>query len=358
MFHQNQIKTARPGNRRVSKWLMASAIAFTAASPIHAVKYKALDFWGVGGFAHDSRPAANTLLDSLAKVMDITIDKTDQATAFTTANLAQYQVVIMNNTTEPGKILNIDQRAALLGFMKTKGFVGFHGSGDAKGTWPDYTAYLGGELSTHGGGIATLNIDPACEAKNSDILKGLPTQIKFNEEWYAYRTNPRLTPGVQVLFTLDESTCPNCTTMPGGDHPIAWTKTDPAGGRTFYYAMGHGNSIFQKNEFAKVMLKQAIQWAGGELPLKPSGCGTGLEPMAKSVETMVQVKAGRASMVVQIGREGVHSVRIHSLTGKSIANLSGNGIRSYAFDKLESGALYSVVVTTGKISQSNLVAVP
>lgn len=350
MYQKNAIETTRKRSGRVTRWIAASTIAFAIASPLHAAKFKALDFWGVGGFAHGSRTAANTLLDSLAKVLDITVDKTDQATAFTAANLAQYQVVIMNNTTEPGKILNVDQRAALLGFMKVKGFVGFHGSGDAKGTWPEYTTFLGGELSSHGGGIATLNIDSA--AKTHPIVAGLEPQVKFDEEWYAYKTNPRNAPGVQVLYAMDESTCPGCTKMPGGDHPIAWVKLDPAGGRTFYYAMGHGNSIFQKNLFCINMLKQAITWAAAATPtgVKPSGFWT--------VEGSMRVTPGPSSLVVRTGRTGKHEVRIMTLDGKLVASRTGQDDRSHTFANLGSGSLYSVVTTTAAGSQSQLVAVP
>ena len=60
-----------------------------------------------------------------------------EASVMTTANLAQYSVVILNNSTESGKFINIDQRAALLEYMKKGGFIGFHGAGDTKGSWPD-----------------------------------------------------------------------------------------------------------------------------------------------------------------------------------------------------------------------------
>lgn len=347
-------------NHRGTRFGAAAMLAALAALPAGAAKFKVLDFWGVGGFAHGSRTAANTLLDSLAKVLDVTIDKTDQATAFTAANLATYQVVLLNNTTEAGKILNVDQRAALLAHMKTKGYVGFHGAGDTKGTWPEYTTYLGGELSSHGGGIATLNIDPCNKAH--PILEGIEATVKFDEEWYAYKTNPRLSPNVQILYTLDESSCPNCTKMPGGDHPIAWTKTDPAGGRTFYYAMGHGNSIFQRNVFSINMLKKAILWAGGEgaARIEPSGagCATGIGSTAFNPGSDLEVRAGRASLEVEVGTEGLHSVRIHTLDGRRAAERKGTGAVRHSISGLKSGTLYSVVVTSPKGQRSRLVAVP
>src|SRR4051812_29112114 len=83
-----------------------------------AAKFKVLDFWGVGGYAHTSRPIANSYLDTLGKTMDFELTKTEDPKAFTVENLAQYKVLVLNNSTELGKILDTTQRNALMGFMK------------------------------------------------------------------------------------------------------------------------------------------------------------------------------------------------------------------------------------------------
>lgn len=82
-----------------------------------------LDFWGVGGYPHTSRPVANAYLDSLSKIMDFELVKTEDVKNFTKENLAQYKVVVLNNSTELGKILDTTQRIALMDFMKVKGVV-------------------------------------------------------------------------------------------------------------------------------------------------------------------------------------------------------------------------------------------
>ncbi|MDB5104419.1 MAG: hypothetical protein JWP91_2108 [Fibrobacteres bacterium] len=328
-----------------------------ASMPAVAANPKVLDFWGVGGFAHGSRIAANTLLDSLAIAMKFDLIKTDQASVMTAANLAQYSVVILNNSTESGKIFNTDQRTALLAYMNKGGFVGFHGSGDSKGSWPDYTTYLGGELSSHGGGIAKLDIDTGAYAKNHPIMKGLPITQSFDEEWYAYKTNPRLAAGVHVLYTLDESSCAGCTKM-GGDHPIIWVKDAPEGGRTFYYAMGHGDNIFKKNDFCKTVLARSLSWAS-KCAINSDICGPSdiHQGPAKPAGAGIGVANGARSLTIKTSEFGSHKVELLSLSGKRIAQRSGTGVQSYTFDNLKGATVYSVVVATKNGRNSRLVTV-
>jgi type 1 glutamine amidotransferase len=312
-----------------------------------APDFKVLDFWGVGGYGHDSRPAANAFLDSLGKANNFQVDASELASVFTPANLAQYKVVVMNNSTEAGKILNTDQRTALLDFMKKKGFVGMHGAGDTKGSWPEYTTFLGGELSAHGGGIAKLNIDSSPYAKTHPVMKGLLLNTAFDEEWYAYKTNPRLTPGVHVLYTLDESSCPNCTKM-GGDHPIVWVREEPTGGRVFYYAMGHGSSIFKTNNFCKTMLKQAIMWAAEEHVIS-------IRQIQGSSGSQMNIKSMAAAFTIGTEEKGKHTVQLRTMDGKMVAKKSGFGPQSYTFNNLKSGTVYSLVVKGSNGPRSQLV---
>ena len=331
-------------------------------------KPKVLDFWAVGGFAHGSRVPANALLDSLAIAMNFELVKAEVATVFTEANLKQYTVVIINNSTELGKLLNTDQRAALLAYLDKNGYLGFHGSGDTKGSFPDYTTYLGGELSSHGGGIAKLDMDPGTYAKGSPITKGMLGTISFDEEWYAYKTNPRLAPGVQVLYTLDENSCPGCVKMSGttaSDHPVVWVKKPVGGGRTFYYAMGHGDNIFKKNEFCKQLMVRALEWTSKCAivnPKDPMNCVaepgiTGIAP-EKYTRVVPMIKSMAGSIEIQTPTKGSHRVELSTVTGQRVAVRSGSGEKSYRFANLRSGSVYSLTVFAKSGRQSTLVAVP
>jgi type 1 glutamine amidotransferase len=307
------------------------------AAPSHAAKYKVLDFWGVGGYAHTSRVTANTYLDTLAKTMDFELTKTEDPKAFTAVNLAQYRVVILNSSTEMGKILDTAQRAALMAFIKTKGVVAWHASGDVKGSWPEYTTYLGGELSSHGAGIATVRRDPA--GANHPTIAGLDT-ARFDEEWYAYKTNPRLAPNVTVLYTLDEKSCGGTTCTPlMGDHPIVWIRNEPSGGRLFYSGMGHMDHIFQKDALTRAMYKQAIDWAAGTAA--PIHYAT----ISRSAPDWVDVRQMGSFLEIGVRGSGAYRLGISSLDGRRIATRAGTGPARYHFSGLSGAGLYTLTAT-------------
>ena len=308
----------------------------SSPSATHAAKYKVLDFWGVGGYAHTSRVTANTYLDSLAMVMDFQVDQTVDVKVFTKENLAQYKIVVLNSCTEMGKILDTAQRIALMDFMKTRGVVAWHASGDVKGTWPEYTTFLGGELSSHGAGIATVRRDPA--GAGNPIIAGLDT-ARMDEEWYAYKTNPRTTPNVTVLYTLDEKSCNNCTPAMG-DHPIVWMRNEPTGGRFLYSGMGHMDHIFQKDIFTRTMYKQAIEWAAGAnsaiLPI----------PFSPAAWNGLILKSRGSLLEVEVTGSGSHILDIGTLSGRKISERSGQGPMHYFFDNLDAATIYTLTATT------------
>jgi hypothetical protein len=234
-----------------------------------------------------------------------------------------------------------------MAFIKTKGVVAWHASGDVKGSWPEYTTYLGGELSSHGAGIATVRRDPA--GANHPAIAGLDT-ARFDEEWYAYKTNPRLAPNVTVLYTLDEKSCGGASCTPlMGDHPIVWIRNEPSGGRLFYSGMGHMDHIFQKDALTRTMYKQAIDWAAGTTaPIYPvtfyRGDGNGLK--VRSMDGALEVD--------MIGLGG-HALGIRTLDGRMIAERSGRGPMSYRFTGLERSAVYTLTATTAEGKSVRLV---
>jgi type 1 glutamine amidotransferase len=325
-------------NQTLSGPALGLSLALIGAVPsgIHAAKFKVLDFWGVGGYAHTSRTTANTYLDTLGKTMDFELTKTEDVKAFTTENLAQYKVVVLNNSTELGKILDTNQRTALMAFMKVKGVIAWHASGDVKGTWPEYTTYLGGELSSHGAGIATVRRDAA--GKDHPAVAG-PDTARFDEEWYAYKTNPRLAPNVTVLYTLDETSCNNCTPAMG-DHPIVWARSEPTGGRLFYSGMGHMDAIFQKVALTRTLYKQAMDWtAGTAAPIIQV-------TLSRRAGDGIAVRTYGSLLEVDLAGAGDHFLGIGTLDGRKIAERSGHGPMHYAFPDLDPAAVYTLTTTT------------
>ena len=100
--------------------------------------------------------------------------------------------------------------------------------------------------------------------KSHALSAGLPTEWRMTDEWYSFKTNPRLT-GAKVVLTLDESTYTREGRFGepldmGADHPLAWTRCIGKG-RMFYSAIGHLPETY-RHPLHLTLLENAIGWAG------------------------------------------------------------------------------------------------
>jgi type 1 glutamine amidotransferase len=234
----------------------ASAVAtFTlpvAASPDQP-RFKALVFSKTAAFRHGSIPTGVAAIQQLGAEHDFAVDATEEATAFTDANLAQYDVVIFLSTT--GDVLDDTQQAAFERYIQAGGgYAGIHSASDTEYDWPWYGGLVGAYFRDHPG-VAGVNqqfqeatMKVAGNGNPANAL--LPNRWVRTEEWYNFRTNPR--PGVRVLTTVDEKTYdPRGYSVPGGspgmgeDHPISWCHPYD-GGRAFYTAVGHSASAYSE----------------------------------------------------------------------------------------------------------------
>ena len=111
--------------------------------------------------------------------------------AFTDANLAAYRAVVFLSTT--GNILDGDQRAALQRYIEAgHGFAGVHSASDTGYDWPWYGDLVGAYFAQH------PDIQPAMlhvEDASHPSTTGLPSAWSRTDEWYDFRTNPRLYAG-------------------------------------------------------------------------------------------------------------------------------------------------------------------
>lgn len=238
--------------------VLLSLLAF--ALPASAARFAVLDFWGAAGFVHDSRVAANTYLDSLAKAMDFELVKSQDPAQFDKANLAKYQVVVLNQASELGALLNADRKAALMEHFRTKGTLAWHGVSIIKNEWPEFLALLGGAFLAHGANLQTATLKRDATAALHPLVQEVPASATLEDEWYSYTRNPRGTAGVHVLFTEDEASCKGCGPAMG-DHPIIWTVEPPQGGRFFHSGLGHKDDVFLKYAFTKALYAEAMRWA-------------------------------------------------------------------------------------------------
>ncbi|MEU9925400.1 ThuA domain-containing protein [Streptomyces griseoluteus] len=214
---------------------------------------RVLVFSKTAGFRHDSIPDGIAAVQQLGATDGLTVDATEDATAFTTRNLRRYDAVVFLSTT--GDVLNSAQQRAFEGYIRQGGgYVGVHAAADTEYDWPFYGGLAGAWFDSHPA------IQPATvvvEDHAHPSTAALPARWERTDEWYNYRSDPR--ERVHVLASLDESSYSGGTM--NGDHPIAWCQSYQ-GGRAFYTGGGHTRESYADPAF-RAHLLGGLRWATG-----------------------------------------------------------------------------------------------
>jgi type 1 glutamine amidotransferase len=205
------------------------------------------------GFRHDSIPAGIVAVRALGAGGGFGVDATEDAAAFTGANLARYRAVVFLNTT--GDVLDDRQQQAFEAYVRGGGgYVGVHSATDTEYGWPFYGELVGAWFAGHPA------VQPArivVEDRSHPATAQLGATWSRTDEWYNFRVDPRAR--VHVLLRLDESSYQGGTM--GADHPIAWCHSVGAG-RSFYTGGGHTDEAFGDVAF-RAHLLGAIRYAAG-----------------------------------------------------------------------------------------------
>jgi type 1 glutamine amidotransferase len=262
----------------------------------HKPRFSALIFSKTAAFRHNECiPQGTVKIAQMGVEHGFKVDATENADAFTDANLAKYDVVIWLCTT--GDVLNATQQAAFERYIRAGGgYAGIHSASDTEYDWPWYGGLVGAYFRDHPGSVnaqfqvASMDV----EDRHSAATKRLPKRWTREEEWYNFRTNPRNS--VHVLTSVDESTYdPRGYSVPGGsppmgDHPISWCQPYD-GGRAFYTALGHKGAYWSATE---VSPRVGIRLRGSH-PARPPGYRTGPGPVGPpGVSRRPPKRAGRA----------------------------------------------------------------
>ncbi|TWP54149.1 DUF1080 domain-containing protein [Lentzea tibetensis] len=211
-----------------------------------------LVFSKTAGFRHDSIETGVQAIRELGQANGFSVTATEDAAAFTAANLAKYEAVVFLNTT--GDVLNPTQQGAFEAYIRSGGgYAGVHAAADTEYDWPFYGNLVGAYFSGHPPiQRATIKV----ENRGHPATAHLGKTWSRVDEWYNYGTNPRAT--ARVLATLDESSYSGGDM---GDHPHTWCKTY-SGGRSFYTGNGHTRESYAEPEF-RTMLLGGIRYAAG-----------------------------------------------------------------------------------------------
>ena len=227
--------------------LSAIPLSHMSAVPARSAdaSFKVLVFSKTAGFRHSSIPKGIRAIQSLGAASNFTITSTEDATAFTESNLAQFQTVVFMSTT--GIVLNPTEKTAFEEYIRGGGgYVGVHAAADTEYGWPFYATLVGAWFASHPAiQQATVNI----EDRSHPATAHLAVTWTRTDEWYNYRTNPRAT--AHILMSLDESSYLGGTMR--GDHPITWCKTIGKG-RSFYTGLGHTEESYDDPNFTKLLL--------------------------------------------------------------------------------------------------------
>ncbi|MEV1145773.1 ThuA domain-containing protein [Micromonospora sp. NPDC049799] len=227
----------------------------TPATPASAADaaYDVLVFSKTAGFRHDSIAVGTQAVRDLGAANNFTVTATEDAAAFTTGNLAQYEAVIFLNTT--GDVLNATQQTAFESYIGSGGgYVGVHSAADTEYNWSFYGNLVGAYFASH---PAIQQANVKVENRAHAATAHLPQTWTRTDEWYNYTTNARST--ARVLATLDEGSYSGGSM--GADHPHAWCKTY-SGGRAFYTGGGHTQASYSDSAF-RAHLLGGIRYAAG-----------------------------------------------------------------------------------------------
>ncbi|MGW1957224.1 ThuA domain-containing protein [Streptomyces sp. NPDC001920] len=215
---------------------------------------RVLVFSKTAGFRHDSIPDGVAAVKQLGETGGFTVDATEDAAAFTGANLRRYAAVVFLSTT--GDVLDPAQQRAFEGYIRRGGaYVGIHAAADTEYVWAFYGGLAGAYFQSHPAiQPATVRVEDHAHPATS----GLTRTWNRTDEWYNYRSNPR--DRAHVLASLDESSYTGGTM--NGDHPIAWCQ-NYEGGRAFYTGGGHTKESYAEPKFREHLLG-GIRWAIGD----------------------------------------------------------------------------------------------
>ncbi|WP_307623288.1 ThuA domain-containing protein [Streptomyces sp. V3I7] len=253
----------------VAALLLGAVVAGPApAAPHPADAQQVLVFSKTAGFRHDSIPDGIAAVRQLGETAGFQVDATEDADAFTTANLRRYAAVVFLSTT--GDVLDAAQQQAFEGYIRHGGaYVGVHAAADTEYDWPFYGGLAGAYFQSHPAiQPATVKVEDRAHPATS----GLGSTWDRTDEWYDYRSNPR--ERAHVLASLDETSYTGGTM--NGDHPIAWCQ-DYQGGRAFYTGAGHTKESYAEPAFRQHLLG-GIRWAigGAQADCRPE---TGYTPL-------------------------------------------------------------------------------
>ena len=273
--------------------MMAALPATAAAKP--ARPRKVLILARAAGWVHSSIPLAGATVEALGKKTGAWASTlTYEASDITAQNLAQYDAIVLDNTTgcfldDPNDAAATGaRRAALLEFVRGgKGIAAIHAASDSyhgntcgepvgapttvpggRPLWPEWNTIIGGYFKWHWNDpqLITVRID---DPKSPLTAMFHGREFEIHDETYTFNDESFSRANVHVLTSVNYDTMSaedkRKERDPRADHDYAlsWIRKEGKG-RLFYEAHGHGERIYAMTPMLEHLVA-GIQYAIGDL---------------------------------------------------------------------------------------------
>jgi type 1 glutamine amidotransferase len=206
------------------------------------------------GYRHaDSIDTIAAVLPAQLTARGIHTDVTEDPLVFRNENLARYRAIVFAYTTG-NDVLDPEGKLAFEAFVRGGGgWLGIHSAADTEYAWPFFQQLVVTHFRTHPAiqpGVVTI------ETPSHPAMRGLPSPWSATDEWYDFTTNARMTSGVTIHATIDESTYTGGSS--GADHPLIWSH-ELLGGRALYSAPGHVAARWMEPAYL-AHVEQSVRW--------------------------------------------------------------------------------------------------
>ena len=269
--------------------LVAMEDAIPTTAPAKPMKpRKVLVLCKAAGYVHSSIPlAAETVKAMGEKTGAYTTTISYDSASVSTANLAQYDAIVLDSTTmafldDPNDAAATEsRRKALLEFVRGgKGLVGIHAAADTyhtdehvtkaepTGTWPEFNMMVGGYFKFHWvyPQALTVKIDDPQSPINA-MFHG--HEFEIHDETYTLVQNSFSRKNVHVLTSIDyakmspEDKAKEMYKRTDGDYGLSWIRREGKG-RVFMEVLGHSEHIYSNTRMMEHLLA-GIQYSLGDL---------------------------------------------------------------------------------------------
>ena len=211
-----------------------------------AQEKEVLVFHKTEGWHHESIPTGVRTIQELGEENNFSVTETDKSEVFSGNNLDKYDLVIFLNTT--GNVLEGDQENVFENYIENGGnFFGIHAAADTEYDWEWYGKLVGAYFLDH---PKVQEAEVLIAAPEHPTVSHLPHSWKRTDEWYNYKN---INPDIEVLLYLNEDSYEGGKN--GDEHPIAWYRELPSGGRTIYTGGGHTDEAFSEPLFREHLVR-------------------------------------------------------------------------------------------------------